>query len=530
MKSTLVPKNLDMSLFGGKGDKIALVLDRMYRAKMYRNAYGYDRRKKDFTEPVALNMKCLVEMLGEPATPVLDMICRSKRHAQNKTQPIVEVLDRVKRAKKGVRSALYKLAEPYRVQPRIHRLRRINNPVFKYDKAAMDKVIADYPDNYRRVCGHIKTLTLEIDEAQCEELIQRIRDKYIQKDREEYIGDKIFKLMAQYPKMNEGTANARATASWERCSQKRIARLDDEHYDSLLFIRDKVLEMEGKTEMPIYSIDEQGRLHYYLTNLSEVLRPYILLNGCKMVSYDLGTSQCVFVWVTLREYIRENNLTLDGIKRQADEIMETIRQCNDGAIPDYVCEGFSTLKRKRRPQTLDDEMKQLGKLLGKDFYADIMQTIGWQFGRKRFKTEVLFPFLYGKKPSWNPKTERKTMMHYFVQKFPAVYCVLWKMRRFTEICFEFNRRIAHKEHPLKVLEYIAETYGTAEFPKEMQRREADMFFNVIIPQIDQPLVTIHDSIVVQAGKRCNVSKIIKQAFWDKYQIRVRVSCENWYNP
>jgi len=365
MKSALVPKNLDMSLFGDKADKIALVLDRIYRAKLYRNDYGYDRRKKDYTEPVAVSMKYLRENMGENATPVLDMICRSKRHTQNKTQPVVEVLMRTKTAKKGVHSALYVLAEPYRVQPKIYRLRRTSNPVFKYDKGAMDKVIADYPDNYRKVCGHIKTLTLEIDEAQCEELVQRVRSKYIQKDRTEYIGNKVSKLMARYPTMSGDTANTRAIASWERCRQKRIARLDEEHYDSLLFIQDKVLEMVGKVEMPSYSLDEQGRLHYYLTNMSEELRPYIRLNGCKMVSYDLGTSQCVFVWVTLRKYIRENNITLDNVKQQAEEIMETIRQCSNDAIPEYICEGFSTLKRKRRPQALEEEMKQLGKLLGK---------------------------------------------------------------------------------------------------------------------------------------------------------------------
>jgi hypothetical protein len=178
-------------------------------------------------------------------------------------------------------------------------------------------------------------------------------------------------------------------------------------------------------------------------------------------------------------------------------------------------------------------MKQLRKLLSKDFYDDIMQTIHWErlpdntFNRKKFKTNILFPFLYGKKPSWNTKSDKKTMMHYFVKKFPAIYCVLWKMRRFTEICKDYHRLIK-KQHPLSVLDYITETYQTSEFPKEMQKQEANMFFNVIIPQIKQPLVTIHDSIIVQAGKRCNVAKIIKQAFMDKYQIKVRVSCEPWY--
>ena len=61
----------------------------------------------------------------------------------------------------------------------------------------------------------------------------------------------------------------------------------------------------------------------------------------------------------------------------------------------------------------------------------------------------------------------------------------------------------------------------------MQRQEANMFFNVIIPQIEQPLITLHDCIIVQAGKKCEVAKIIKQAFMEQYQINVHVKCERW---
>ena len=39
-----------------------------------------------------------------------------------------------------------------------------------------------------------------------------------------------------------------------------------------------------------------------------------------------------------------------------------------------------------------------------------------------------------------------------------------------------------------------------------------MFYEVITPQIDQPLVTIHDSILIEAGKKCEVANIIKEAF------------------
>lgn len=522
----LVPRKLDMSQFGNKSDKVALILDRMYRAKMYKNDYGFADERHKFTEDVTINMEHLVKILRESATPILDMICHSKRHVQTGTQPIVTVLVRVKPAIKGKRSAQYVLAEPYRDKPTIYRLQRIN-PVFKHDKEATETMIAGWSENYQTVCRHVKALSLEMDEEQCEELIQRTRNKYIQDGRTRYIKNKACQLMAQYPKWSEDTARIRATASWEKHREKRIAKLDEKNYDRLLFIMDKVLEMGGKDEMPIYALDPQGRLHYYLTNMPEELRPYIRLDGCKMVAYDIGTSQCVFVWIAIREYIRKNSITLNDVKLQADEIMETIKQCSSGAMPDYVVEGLNALKRKRNPQALDEEMSELGNLLGKDFYADIMQTIDWQSDRKQFKSKIWFPFLYGKMPSWNAKTERKTMMHYFLQKFPAIYCVLWRMRQFTEICLNYHEMVKNGIQYPAIEKHIDEIYSPAEFPKEMQRQEANMLYNVIIPQIQQPLVTIHDSIIVQAGKSNNVAEIMKQAFMQIYQLNVRISCENW---
>ena len=531
--SAYVPRNLDMSVFGDNADKVAVILDWMYRAKVYKNAYGFvNKRGKGFNDPVAINMQHLSAFLSENATRILDLICQSKRHKQNGTQPIVEVLVRVKPGKKGVHSALYVFATPFRVKAKIHIYQRLRLPVFKHNKEMMDEMIAGLPENYRTVCENIKMLTLEMDDEKCLMLRRQIRNRYIQDDQKRYVENKVSKLLEKNPTKDKNTIEAKARALWDKESEVRVSKLDEQHYNSLLTIQNKVLELANKREMPVYSVDDQGRLHYYLTNMSEELRPFVRLNGCKVVSYDLRTSQCIFVYVTLREYIRENNITLDMIKMQADEIIETIRQCNGGIVPDFVQEGFIALKRKRKSDTLEDEMKLLGKLLSKDFYDDIMQTIEWkrlpngQFDRKGFKNKVWFQFLYGKMPSWNSKAGSKTMQ-YFIQKFPAVYCVLWKMRRFTEVCRDFHRMIDDKVRYRDIEKHITETYKTADFPKEMQKQEANMFFNVIIPQINQPLVTVRDSIIVEAGKPCDVKKIIEQAFIEKYQIKVYVVCERW---
>jgi len=535
MNRAFVPLNLDMTLFGDKADKIALILDRLYRTKIYSNDYGRTKRKRDFTEPFAISMKHLREVRHENATPLMDMICYSQRHKDNGTQPIKTVLKRVRPAKKDVQAASYVLTKEYRVKPKIHIIKRKKGPQFKYDKESMEKMIAEMPPNYQKVCEHIKALSLEMDEEHCEKLIEQMETEYIEADKFEFVCHKVAATLNRYPNADKDIVIAKAATLWEEQRPEHLARLAEKHYDSLLFVHDKFLEMEGRAEMPVYSLDEQGRLHYYLTNMSEEMRPYIRLGGCKMVSYDLGTSQCVFVWVTLREYISNNNITLDDVKEQADEILATMSRCGDGTIPEYVQEELDAQKRKRSEHTLDDEMEQLAKLLSKDFYNDIMETIDWKclsdgsFDRRKFKEDVLFPFLYGIKPTWGESRgkERITMMQYFLKKFPAIYCVLWKMRQFTEICLEYDQMIKSKIHPLAVLDHITEKYKTAEFPKEMQRQEANMFFNVIIPQIDQPFVILHDSIIVQDGKKCSVREIIEQVFIKQFGIKVCVKRESW---
>ena len=531
---TLVPRKLDMSKFGDKADKVALILDRVYRAKMYRNDYGFTNKRRKFSEKVAINMEHLGRILHEPAAPILDMICHSERHIKNGTQPIETVLVRVNPAIPEKRSAQYVLAEPYQDKPKIHRLQRINKPKFRHVKDEMDAMIANFLPNYQKVCEHISSLTLKMDAGECDELIRQTREQYIEDGKRRYIKSKIAELMARDQAMTKASARTKATTLWEQYSKKRIEKLDEKNYDCLLFIMDKFLEMEGRDELPVYSLDEQGRLHYFLTNMTEELRPFIRLNECKVMSYDIGTSQPVFIWIALQEYIRTNSITLVWVKNQADEILETIKQCNDGIVPDFVREGFKALKQKRKLDTLEDEMKQFGKVLGKDFYDDIMQTIEWEklsngkFNRKKFKTKVLFPFLYGRFPSWRSKAGHKTITHYFLKKFPAVYCVLWKMRKFTEVCLDFHRMTNEGTEYTEIKEHIDKTYNPAEFPKEMQRREAKMIYNVIIPQIDQPCVTIHDSIIVQSGVKNSVPKIIKKAFLELYQIKVRVSWEPWH--
>lgn len=502
----MYPSNLDLSLFGKDAEKVAWIMDRIYRGGEYADSNGFLCHNLHY--PVSVSMERLREYSGvsNPAR-IMDLICRSDRHQQYGTQPIEEVIERVSYSNHALNlCAKYRFVQKYRTKPNLLELKRTTAARFRRrSKKQTEEMIAKMPESYQTVCKHIKKLCLAMSKEQLQELLRTDREEYLRNDPE------------------------LAKLTDERDRNRRIAELDDEHYNARLFIRDKFEEAQGERELPIYSCDKQGRLHYYITNMTGKLRSFIRLNGCKVVSYDLGTSQCVFIWIALREYIQREGITLTGIKTQADEIIQTIKQCGDGVVPDYVTKGFGVLKRKRSEQALSDEMRKLGKLLGKDFYEDIMKTIDWKrlpdgsFDRGKFKQEVLFSFLYGKNLTW----KENDMMKYFISKFPAVYCMLWKMRGLTNVCLDYYEMLRNGVHHKEAIERVAENHQTAEFPKEMQRQEANMFYNVIIPQIHQPLVTIHDSIIVEGGKRCNVKKIIEQSFMEKHQIKVRVKHEPW---
>ena len=405
--------------------------------------------------------------------------------------------------------------------------------ISKYNQAKEAEMVASMPESYQTVCGHIKNLTLELDEARFEELRPKFQDNYIQEARTKYIKDWKHKFMNRDPEMSKDNAELKAIALWENYEEKRIKKLHKENYERMIFIEDKVLEMDGRDEMPIYGKCEQGRLHHYLTNMPRELYPFVRLNGCKIMSYDLKTSQPIFIWIALGEYIEKHNITLECVKKQADEILETIRFCGYGTVPVYIQESFDVLKQNLNPKLLEVEMTQLGKLFGKDFYDDVMQSLNWErksdgtFNRDTFKSNVLFPFLYGTKPSWGKGNGYKKMIHYFVEKFPAIYTVLWRMRRFTEICLEYHRMTKDGIHFKEINKHIKKKFNTADFPKDMQARESRMFFEVIIPQIDIPCVTIHDSILVESGKKCNVAEIIGEAFLRLHQIKVRVESKIW---
>ena len=350
MKPLFVPGNLNMRQFGHDARKIAQILDYIYRAEMYRDQYGCLKKKKcNFHKPVTINIATLKKVLHDNPRKYMEKICRLGSLSNTL---IEEVIIRVKKPNQFKhQSGRYLFAKPYRVKPVHLHLPRLETANFrKREREIMKQMVASFPENYRNVCQHIQKLTLEINEAQQEELIQQIRNEYIQRVKEEYIQWECTSLAKDYPKMNQYELQGWGEMIWEESDSKKcIKELDEENYDRILFIRDKFLEMRHEDEFPVYSKDAQGRLHYYLTNMSEELRPYVRMDGKKLVSYDLGTSQCVFIWLN-GESPKKCVLLVDSTKYKSETILnlfyEAISWLPEEKRWDVPFSTFATVKHK----------------------------------------------------------------------------------------------------------------------------------------------------------------------------------------
>lgn len=111
------------------------------------------------------------------------------------------------------------------------------------------------------------------------------------------------------------------------------------------------------------------------------------------------------------------------------------------------------------------------------------------------------------------------IMEYYLAKFPATFTLLWKLKDLTKVCNVYHKMKGQIRGYMALKKYMRQHCGTyADLSREMQRIEAKMFFEEILPQVDQPFITIHDSVVVQAGKPSNVGDIIKRTFKEKENI------------
>ena len=168
----------------------------------------------------------------------------------------------------------------------------------------------------------------------------------------------------------------------------------------VLFKCHEIVKGKKTTVVPFYSIDKYGRFHYFLTNLPEVLRPFIRMNGKKIVSYDITTSQCVFFAMSVRDKVTE--IVHNGPKDYVDfaKILKEIEEY----YPQYISRFENTAAESKMPNHKRRSMGILGKqkwcleyeietlfgLLKDDFYTQMMTAIEWTENRSEFKKAFFF--------------------------------------------------------------------------------------------------------------------------------------------
>ncbi len=317
--------------------------------------------------------------------------------------------------------------------------------------------------------------------------------------------------------------------------------------NNLLFKRSEIqIGREDIRLVPFYRVDEFGRFHYYLTNMPRELRPFIRLNGRKLVSYDIVSSQVIFFAMVTRD---ESQEWIDF-----SPIIQEIQEWYPQFLPEGLFEKegenksnqLSWTLKKYRNTRLRNEIDSLFRLLEGDFYRHLMDKANWENSRDDFK-QAFFEILFG--PNRNC---RNKVFKVFRREFPYITLLLWKIkdlggmhRREKELSSnhpveedgenEKEKKTAQRREVLRLLKREAKKEGKyyVRLPRWMQKKEADFMFNKIIPNIDpenkRPFLPLHDCILVERSGRRNVKNIkrlIEDAF-KKEGIKVNVKEKNW---
>lgn len=550
MPNFRIPSNLELDQFGdvrGDREKVAYILECVYRGCAENR--NYNIAEYDLEARVPLHYETLRKVIGKKPERILNRITRSPKNPT----PDATILETDGSFVVGQRSRQYRLTSQHQVVPQYCPIPKpVADRYYRKEKKAIAKAVEKLPKNlkpgYRAVCDHIKKLRLEITEDQLQEILAIVRQEYVEYEanlKQKWVEAEIGKIKPGLSEHGLDEAKANVLKKWDESTpksrhMKMLAKKRRNNDLKCAFIESKVRRVrdgDKYVEFPVSSIDQQGRLHHHLANMSKCLRPFVRLEGGQVVSYDLSSSHCVFFCMAVEKYIEENNYTVEMARKQAKEIMRVIGRCT-GKVPQFVLDGFTALKDRRTDKIIREELKEYKKRLATDFYQHAMDdpVVDWERdakgerNRDTFKSSAFFRFLYGKNLNFH---DNKLMM-YFLKHFPVVYTVLWRIKDLTNVCKTYYQH--KKKHTVKEsLDHVERTCRTyVEFPKQMQKEEAVIFFEEIIPEImkrtRRPFVSIHDSIVFKDGnennKECPTMKIIKDSF-KRRGIKVKVKRENW---
>ena len=261
----------------------------------------------------------------------------------------------------------------------------------------------------------------------------------------------------------------KATLEWEKC-----VRIHDKSDPHGIFV----------------SQDSYGRVHSNFTNISKHIREkFLYLDGERLIGLDIISSQAALLGTLFREYftkiINEYENYRDDMFHMSELDISTpvdvrekyVNSRNKYTGAHIYANEFKPLRSDfGYPCTLDmlevaaEELKKYERILELglyEFFQSEWEYIFDDIDRNKVKKEWI-SYVFGKKNS----THHEQMD------------ILWK-----------------KEFPLltKVLKHF-KTGSHKLLAQELQRKESDLIFNELCPQVDDMGITyftVHDSIVVK---------------------------------
>jgi len=250
-----------------------------------------------------------------------------------------------------------------------------------------------------------------------------------------------------------------------------------------------------------YSVCDYGRLHTPITSLSNLLLPYITLDGNSVCSVDITNSQPLFLILKLRAELDKTTEKIEVCEKSRGIQPHTHHQ-QPPTLP--LCTVKIAYKTRNTSIFPEDSAcsKNLENCFGRlrDLVSsgNFYEAIADYAGVSRSKAKILF-YVY----AYGPIKYVNKCTLFFQSNFPAMYELIRRIKIDNKLP---DGELTSKGKPA-IWAYLA---------RAMQKQESNFIFNRVIPRVRQEigcrLLTKHDSLLIANQHTKKVSDIIKDEF------------------
>jgi len=273
------------------------------------------------------------------------------------------------------------------------------------------------------------------------------------------------------------------------------------HFDRLTIDGDKARGLVNSDLFPLIDAIETktwslstcryGRVHTNITSLPRCLRSCLRLDGQHLVSADVVNSQPLFLSLLVSLFLFNKNSLSLSFSSPSTLSSITTRILEAESIESLVNQGQSEHQSSDKTTIEYQRLCEQGEL-----YESLLASLrnedeGCLYGRRQTKTELFRDVLYGKNKA------RGTVRTVFNEQFPQVAEVIKDLKR------KDHRHLSHLMQRLESKLVIERTCG-----------------QLMEEHPDQPLLTIHDSILTTPDHADKVIEVLRSQF-----LLVKLNCK-----